>query len=129
MKDQLHALYDEAQRSHQMGTLMSGRQAQLCTVFDALHRSQLERPAPAPECDADVTALLLLGDAATLHWTGDRYDWRSAHIASWSVPVACCIKCRGHEVGSGGLSCTHTTHRGCWPEAWESGECRCGRCP
>ena len=114
----LHDLYTEAERSHQMGTLMSQRQAVLCTLFDALVHSNADRPLPAAECEADETVLLLLGDTAKEHWRQDRYDWRLAHIASWSVPVACCIKCRGEEVGSASLAYQGTTHRTCWPEAW-----------
>lgn len=44
--------------------------------------------------------------------------WRSAQIRSWSVPVACCSRCRREEVASGGLTERGTTHSKCWPEAW-----------
>lgn len=81
----------------------------------------LGKAPPAPECAADELVLLLLGEQARRHWatlTSDRYNWRGAHIASWSVPVACCIKCRGEQVGCDGLSARGTTHRQCFPEAW-----------
>jgi hypothetical protein len=56
----------------------------------------------------------------------DCYGWRAAQIASWSVPIACCIKCRRDERACGGLTCRHTTHRECWPEAFGDGaECHC----
>lgn len=81
--------------------------------------------------DAEQQIAFLLGETheqIEQRGTGgsDCYGWRAAQIASWSVPVACCIKCRADEYGSGGLTCRHTTHRQCWPEAFVDGaECRC----
>jgi hypothetical protein len=53
-------------------------------------------------------------------WGQDCRGWRAAQIASWDVPVACCIRCRRNEYGGAGLTYCHTTHRGCWPEAFDS---------
>jgi hypothetical protein len=73
---------------------------------------------PQPECPEDETILFLLGESVDRYWaTRERYNWRGAQIASWSVPVACCVRCRGEEVGTGGLQFWGTTHRQCWPEA------------
>ena len=79
------------------------------------------RCLPTPECPADAVILLLLGDRADLHWGAERYNWHGAQIASWSVPVAACVRCRGEQVGCGGLTERGTTHRKCYPEAWLEG--------
>ncbi len=83
----------------------------------------MSRQLPEPECPEDEQILLRLGDKALNYWTSPRgparYDWRAAQIASWSVPVASCVKCRGEQVGGAGLVQRHTTHRGCFPEAYE----------
>lgn len=72
--------------------------------------------APAPECDADELVLLLLGARAPQFWGPSGYDWRSAHAASWSVPVASCVRCRGEQYGCLGLRLRGTTHSACYPE-------------
>jgi hypothetical protein len=91
-----------------------------------------ERGWPEPECPADEMILLLLGERAHFYRsTTGRYDWRAAQLASWPVPVACCVRCRGEEVGCGGLQCRHTIHSQCFPEAWDGPNvwppkpCRC----
>ncbi len=84
-----------------------------------MSRKRMERE-PVPECPEDFQILLLLGDSRHGYWaTPTRYDWRAAQIASWSVPVASCVKCRGQQVGCGGLTGRQTTHRACFPEAYE----------
>lgn len=120
-------LQDSLWAGQNMGTLMSQRDALICCLAEGVSEELRRRPEPPePECEADGQILLLLGERAWLHWGLDVYDWRAAQIASWSVPIACCVKCNGDEYASGGLTCRHTTHRQCWPEAWdEHAECRC----
>lgn len=55
-------------------------------------------------------------------WGEDCRGWRAAQIASGVVPVACCVRCRGEEVRTGGLHDRGTTHRQCWPEAFYPAE-------
>ncbi|HEU4582677.1 MAG TPA: hypothetical protein VFS67_30680 [Polyangiaceae bacterium] len=80
------------------------------------------RPAPPPEQPSDELVLLLLGDEAGAHWSSPHahatYNWRGAHIASWSVPVASCVRCRGPHVGGWGLQTRGTTHQQCFPEMY-----------
>ena len=86
---------------------------------------------PAPECPADEQILLLLGERAAFFWIGKRFDWRAAQLTSWEIPVACCVRCREPVTASGGLTCRHTTHSACFPEAWDGPNvwpprpCRC----
>lgn len=121
-------LQDSLWAGQNMGSLMTERDALICCLAEGVCAMMRRAPEPpAPEGEADEFALLLLGDRASRYWaTPERYDWRAAHIASWDIPVACCIKCRRGECASGGLTCRHTTHRHCWPAAFRAGaECWC----
>ena len=64
------------------------------------------RLVPQPECPADTEILegLAIIDRETHFWRGDplKYDWRAAQIASWSVPIGSCARCR------------RTVHWACW---------------
>lgn len=101
------------------GSLMREPEALLCVLADAMAaRARANAAPPPPECKADEQILLLLGQSAYRYWIApDNFDWRSAQIASWGVPVACCARCRGEELDSGGLQCRGTTHSQCHPEA------------
>lgn len=74
-------------------------------------------PLPEPECPADLEILeglaLLDPMRASRYWYArqDRYDWRAAQLASWTVPIGSCSRCR------------QTVHWACW--RWRNN----GHCP
>lgn len=123
MKEQTPSEYVEEtlRGANYMGTLMREPQILLCLAAQVVaDKHHAAAAPPAAECAEDEQILLLLGSSSHRFRIGpDYFDWRAAQIASWSVPVACCIKCRGEERGCGGLSERGTTHSKCWPEAWE----------
>ena len=73
---------------------------------------------------AEQQIALLLGWTPEDITRGAHGGWRAAQIASWRVPVACCVRCHGPDIACAGLAERGTTHRVCWPEAFQTGNQR-----